>query len=325
MSKSTVDVRSEIQKRAETVNESFDEYLPEDEPKSLYEASLYLLRAGGKRLRPALLLLTAEALGEDNPEKTVPAAVSIETIHSFTLIHDDIMDDDDLRRGVPSVHVEWDEPTAILAGDTLYSKAFEVMLKADVDPEDLNYMMKVLAESCTGVCEGQALDIEFERSDEVGEDEYMEMVEKKTAVLFGAAAGIGAVVADADDETVEAMYDAGIKMGKAFQIQDDVLDITGSTDEIGKTHASDLVEDKQTLINIHARRNGVDTSLDDDATREEIRDKIDEIEGAGSIEYARQRADELIDDAKESLEGLPESEAKDILLRLSDFVVEREH
>jgi geranylgeranyl diphosphate synthase type I len=260
-------VLAAVRERRQQVNDAIDEDLPMAEPERLYEASRYILEAGGKRLRPAVLLLTAEALADvdsaDADYRAFPdldggevdvmsAAVSIEVIQSFTLIHDDIMDDDDLRRGVPSVHREYDTETAILAGDTLYSKAFEIMLQTGAPPERALRAMRTLAETCTHICEGQAMDIDFETRGDVVTDEYLDMVELKTAVLYAAAATLPALLLSADEETVEALYNYGVKVGQAFQIQDDVLDLTVPSEDLGKQRGSDLVEHKKTIITLHA-------------------------------------------------------------------------
>jgi len=310
-----------VKERARLVDEEMESRMPLGEM-SIHRAAEHLLTAGGKRLRPALLLLVAESLGR-TPEETLPPALSIEVTHSFTLIHDDVMDDDPLRRGEPSVHEKWDVPTAILTGDYLYSKAFETALETDAPDATLNRVMEILSATCTRICEGQALDVELSaaETDSVSEDEYVRMIELKTGVLFAAATGIGALVAgnDAYDEA----YDYGLKIGKAFQIQDDVLDLVAESDDLGKTRASDLFEGKNTLVTIHARSQGVDTTLSKDAADEDVDAKVEEIREAGSIEYARERAETLVRQGKEDLEALPESEARDALEDLADYLVRR--
>ncbi|MXR19519.1 geranylfarnesyl diphosphate synthase [Halobacterium bonnevillei] len=333
-----------VRERREKVNAAIDEELPSKRPERLYEASRYLLKAGGKRLRPAVLLLTAEALGDVPPGSTdyrefpdltgesidvMSAAVSIEVIQSFTLIHDDIMDDDDLRRGVPAVHREYDTETAILAGDTLYSKAFEIMLRTGAPPERGMGAMQTLAETCTHICEGQALDVEFETRSDVVPEEYMEMVELKTAVLYAAAASIPAVLLGADDETVEALYNYGVKAGQAFQIHDDILDLTVPSEQLGKQRGSDLVENKKTVVTLHASGQGVDVEglLDADdpehVTDDEIEQAVSVLEDAGSIEYARGLADDLVAEAKAHLDVVPDNEAHRRLEQVADYLVER--
>lgn len=333
-----------VRQRRELINEEIPETLPIQPPEQLYEASRYLLDAGGKRLRPTVLLLTAESLanvdplsqpyrsfptGDDNEIDVMAAAISVEVIQSFTLIHDDIMDDDDLRRGVPAVHQEYDLETAILAGDTLYSKAFEIMLGAGAANEQTVAAIDVLAHTCTEICEGQAFDVEFENRSDVTPEEYLKMVRLKTAVLYAAAACLPAVLMGADDETVEALYEYGLDIGRAFQIQDDVLDLTVPSEQLGKQRGSDLVEGKQTLITLHAREHGVDldTLVDADSVDAVSEAQIDKavaaLEDAGSISHARETAAEYVHSGKEQLEVLPDNEARRNLELLADYLIER--
>ncbi|WP_227376492.1 geranylfarnesyl diphosphate synthase [Haladaptatus halobius] len=339
-------VTQTVEQRRELVNEAIEEELPIVEPERLYEASRYLLDAGGKRLRPTVLLLVADALADVEPMSEVyrkfpaldgtevdvmAAAVSIEVIQSFTLIHDDIMDDDDLRRGVPSVHRAYDTETAILAGDTLYSKAFEIMLETDATPERCVGALDVLASTCTKICEGQALDVAFEKRPDVLPEEYLEMIENKTAVLYGAAATVPSVLLGADEETSEALYRYGIDVGRAFQIQDDVLDLTVPSDKLGKQRGSDLVEDKQTIITLHARKQGVDVDslveADEvgDVSEAEIEEAVQQLEDAGSIDYAKGKAQELVQRGKDHLDVLPENESRHLLEQIADYLIERGH
>ncbi|WIV67701.1 geranylfarnesyl diphosphate synthase [Natrialbaceae archaeon AArc-T1-2] len=335
-----------VRERRELVNDAIPEELPVQCPERLYEASRYLLDAGGKRLRPTVLLTVAEALADVDPLSgdyrqfptlctdpdtvdVMDAAVSVEVIQSFTLIHDDIMDDDDLRRGVPAVHKEYDLETAILAGDTLYSKAFEIMLETGAAPERTVEALDVLANTCTQICEGQSLDVDFEDREDVTPEEYLEMVEQKTAVLYAASACLPAILLGADDETVDALYGYGLDVGRAFQIHDDVLDLTVPSEKLGKQRGSDLVENKQTLITVHAREQGVDidglveTDDVDDVTEAEVDDAVAALEAAGSVAYARETARELVDRGKGRLDVLPENEAHDLLLELANFLIER--
>jgi geranylgeranyl diphosphate synthase type I len=339
-------VEQAIRKRRELVNEALPERLPIKRPEHLYKASRYLLDAGGKRLRPTVLLLVAESLTDTEPLSVdydsfptldrdridlLSAAIAIEVIQTFTLIHDDIMDDDDLRRGVPSVHTEYDLSTAILSGDTLYSKAFEFLLDTGAAPERTVRANTRLAETCTGLCEGQSLDMGFEQRAAIDTAEYLDMVERKTAILYGASASIPATLLGADEETVTALYNHGVNVGKAFQIQDDLLDLTTPSEKLGKQRGSDLVEGKQTLITVHARQQGVDidglieTASVESVSESEIDDAVERLRDAGSIEYAREQAQELVDAGKENLDVLPDNEARDVLSGIAEYLVEREY
>ena len=346
MSERHQQVEAAILARRERVNEALPEELPVTRPEGLYEATRYLLDAGGKRLRPTVLLLVGESLLDVDPLGTdyrsfprlddgqtdlLSAAIAIEVIQTFTLIHDDIMDDDDLRRGVPAVHKEYDLSTAILAGDTLYSKAFEFLLETGAAHDRTVAANKRLAKTCTRICEGQSLDIEFEARDAVTPDEYLKMVELKTAVLYGAAAAIPATLLGADEDTVEALYNHGLDVGRAFQIRDDLLDLTTPSEKLGKQRGSDLVENKQTLVTLHARQQGVDVAnlVDTDSveavSEAEIDAAVETLRAAGSIEYARTRAQELVTSGKENLEVLPDNEARDLLSGIADYLIEREY
>jgi len=189
--------------------------------------------------------------------------------------------------------------------------------------------MRLLSSTCTKICEGQSLDVAFEARDDLSPEEYLEMVERKTAVLYGAAAAIPAVLLDADDEVVDAMYSYGVESGKAFQIQDDVLDLTVPSEDLGKQRGSDLVENKETLITLHARQQGVDVdglldgSTVETVTEAEIDDAVAELEAAGSIDYAREMAEELTAQSKDRLDVLPDNEASDLLADLADYLISR--
>ena len=361
-------VAAAIEARRERVDEAIATDLPIDEPERLYEASRYILDAGGKRLRPTVSLLVAEALceveplsrdyrrfptlledgkdgnGNENRNRNgvhdtnsegetidlMTAATSIEVIQSFTLIHDDIMDDDDLRRGVPAVHREYDLDTAIIAGDTLYSKAFEFMIETGAPPERAVRALRTLAQTCTRICEGQAMDVAFESREDVPISEYLRMIERKTAVLYAAAASVPAILLGAEDTTVAALYEYGLDMGRGFQIQDDLLDLTTPSEQLGKQRGSDLIEGKRTLITLHARERGIDVDglLEDDpeAVSDAAIDRaLSRLDDVGSIEYARDTAGSFVHSSKENLTALPETRARALLGGIAEFLVEREY
>jgi geranylgeranyl diphosphate synthase type I len=241
------------------------------------------------------------------------------------------MDDDDLRRGVPAVHREYDLSTAILAGDTLYSKAFECMLQTGAPPDRSVAALERLAKTCTRICEGQSLDVAFENREDVTVEEYLEMVEFKTAVLYAASASIPAILLDTDEEVVEALRGYGLDVGRAFQIQDDLLDLTRSSEQLGKQRGSDLVEHKRTLITLHARQQGVDVDglVDADTpeglTDEAVEDAVERLEAAGSIQFARETALDLVENGREHLRTLPPGEARDRLSDIAAYLVERDY
>ena len=319
-------MEEELEDRAALVTATIEKLLPVMHPRGLYEASRHLVDSGGKRLRPSMLLLAAEAAGGE-ALALAPAAVSIELVHNFTLIHDDIMDNADVRRGRPAVHKIWGQSGAILAGDTLYSKAFQVLGMTAASPERILGAMNMLSQTCTAICEGQWLDMEFESKDRVTENEYMEMIEKKTGVLYGASAGMGGLLAGASPEVVRALDEFGRLTGMGFQLQDDVIDLLTPEEVSGKRQGGDLIEGKKTLIMIHAFANDVVVPVfsKKDASAEEIFRSISILEGSGSIEYARSRAEEMVAQGKRALDVLPPSSAKETLLELADYMIRRRY
>ena len=319
-------MEEELERRAALVTATIEKLLPVMHPRGLYEASRHLVDSGGKRLRPSMLLLAAEAAGGE-ALALAPAAVSIELVHNFTLIHDDIMDNADVRRGRPAVHKIWGQSGAILAGDTLYSKAFQVLGMTAASPERILGAMNMLSRTCTAICEGQWLDMEFESKDRVTENEYMEMIEKKTGVLYGASAGMGGLLAGASPEVVRALDEFGRLTGMGFQLQDDVIDLLTPEEVSGKKQGEDLIEGKKTLIMIHAFANDIVVPVfsKKDASAEEIFRSISILEGSGSIEYARSRAEEMVAQGKRALDVLPPSSAKETLLELADYMIRRRY
>ena len=301
-------------------------------PNNLQEASIYLTKAGGKMLRPALSLITAEAVGGQK-ENALKAGSAIELIHTFSLIHDDIMDDDDMRRGMPSVHKVWGEDVAILAGDTLFSKAFEIIINSDKEltsHAQINNALAAVADACVKICEGQALDMGFENRFDVTEDEYMEMIFKKTGALIAAATKVGAIMGGASDEVIDAMYEYGRLIGLAFQIQDDYLDLASDEETLGKPIGSDIGKGKMTIIAINGLSSAGEDSeklleilKDENNSQEDIDLAIEILTKCGAIEYARNLAQDSVNQAKEVLEILPDSSSKQVLVDIADFVLGR--
>ncbi len=294
-------------------------------PGILNKASVHLLLAGGKRLRPAVVMLAADLIQKGSSQSILPAALALEVTHTFTLVHDDIMDGDAARRGVPTVHTKWDEPTAILAGDVLYAHAFELIC-ASIAPDIAKVRsVNALAVACVNLCEGQHMDIEFGNRNDVDEFEYIEMVSKKTGVLYAAAAAIGATLAGGNVMQVNSLYEWGLNCGVAFQIQDDLIDLMADTATSGKDRASDLREGKQTLVAILAREKGVDlTKYRKSALSDaEIEEAIGLLEEAGVITDVRNEALGRVERAKKMLNIFPDSNEKDILQKIADYFVSR--
>ena len=214
-------------------------------PQNLYLPIDYILELGGKRIRPFLTLMAAESFGA-NPKEALSAALSVEVFHNFTLMHDDIMDDAPLRRGKTTVHEKWDINTAILSGDAMLIRAYQLL--EYYPPLMFAKLNQLLSRTALEVCEGQQYDIDFEKSNDVSQEDYIEMIRLKTAVLVGCALKMGAAVALAPETDCQLFYDFGIQLGLAFQLQDDYLDAFGNPETFGKQVGGDILENKKTIL-----------------------------------------------------------------------------
>ncbi|TCD01154.1 polyprenyl synthetase family protein [Pedobacter psychroterrae] len=214
-------------------------------PSSLYEPISYIMSLGGKRIRPTMLLMATDLFSGDI-QKAIPAALAIETFHNFTLIHDDIMDNAPLRRGRQTVHEKWGTNTAILSGDVMMVEANKHITRVELAV--LKPALDTFNATAQGVCEGQQLDMEFENRDDVSIEEYIDMIRLKTAVLLGGAMKLGAIVAGANDQEADHIYDFGENLGIAFQLQDDILDVFGDPEKFGKQIAGDIIANKKTFL-----------------------------------------------------------------------------
>ena len=303
------------------------------DPENLHSASNHIIKAGGKKIRPALVLLTAEAVG-GNRKWAYKTAAAVELIHTFSLIHDDIMDGDEMRRGMPAVHTLWGEPMAILAGDVLFSKAFELVTQTqaeDIPSENVITALKTVVDSCIKICEGQALDMDFEGKLDVKEEDYLKMIYKKTAALIAAATKSGAIIGGGSEEQVEALSQYGELIGMAFQIPDDYLDVIRDEEELGKPVGSDIVEGKMTLMVVHTLEAATDADKEELISILESGDEsntnraIEIFNKYDSITYARDIALENVNQAKKLLDMMDDSPAKEALYNLADFVLERKN
>jgi len=219
------------------------------EPQGLYEPIGYVLSMGGKRIRPALTLMACN-LFSDDVQPAVNSALGLEIFHNFTLLHDDIMDKADIRRGQPTVHKKWDDNTAILSGDVMQISAYQFMAQTPAD--QLKRSLDLFSQTAAEICEGQQYDVEFEQREKVEADEYLEMIRLKTAVLLGASLQIGAWIGGAGEEDAQLLYDFGINIGLAFQLKDDLLDVYGDAATFGKRIGGDILCNKKTYMLIHA-------------------------------------------------------------------------
>lgn len=224
--------------------------LPE-RPAGLYEPIRYALECGGKRLRPVLTLAACDAFGPD-AEEALSQAIAVEMFHNFTLLHDDVMDHADMRRGRPTVHTRWDDRTAILSGDAMLSMAYDLVVSDCPGPVVAQRAMTLFHRTAMEVYEGQQYDMDFESRADVGVEEYMEMIRLKTSVLLGCACEMGAIVGGASDESCRAMYGFGEQLGLAFQLQDDYLDTYGDPIVFGKEIGGDILNEKKTWLLITA-------------------------------------------------------------------------
>ena len=298
----------------------------------LAAAMMHLILGGGKRMRATLPWLVGRAVG-DTHSGLLDIGAAIETIHNFTLVHDDIMDDDEIRRGRNAVHIEYDMPTAINAGDAMLAIAFErLVMSANIELHDIPSLVNRIAWMVRRVSEGQQLDIEFETRDRVTEDEYIEMIEGKTAVMFQICAELGARVAGADDEVIECLAEWGRSVGLCFQLMDDLIDVLSDSATLGKPTGSDVAQGKQTLMVIHALSQPDSEAKArllsvlgkcEDATEAMVQDGIAALDELGSIAYARERANEYHQHAHACLDRLPDGPAMLALRELTDLQLKR--
>jgi len=298
------------------------------EPRSLYEPVEYTLASGGKRLRPTLALLASQMFG-GKEEEVMPAALALEVFHNFTLLHDDVMDRAEVRRGRPTVHVLWNDNTAILSGDQMMIEAYRLL--SGVPEDRLPKVLRMFNDMATGICEGQQYDMDFETRQDVSMEEYMHMIRLKTSVLLANALQTGAYIAGATDEQQKRLYDYGINLGLAFQIQDDLLDVYGDPATFGKAVGGDILCGKKTFMLLTALSNSTP------AEREEIeahlsatdtpQHKIASVTAIYDRLHVREKAEETIAEytgkALECLYALPHNDASETLRNLANKLTNR--
>ena len=292
------------------------------EPQGLYEPIGYTLAAGGKRVRPQLALLATKLFG-GNEEDVLPAALALEVFHNFTLLHDDVMDKAQVRRGRPTVHVKWNANTAILSGDQMMIEAYKLL--SQVPENKLATTLRLFNQMATEICEGQQYDVDFESRTDVTISEYMEMIRLKTSVLLATALKIGAYMGYANDEQQQKMYNFGIHVGLAFQIQDDMLDCYGDQATFGKAIGGDIAENKKTYLWLTAAQKG---AIDELAMREESMtqrfERILAIYDRLGVKAAAQEAIRLqTNQAINCLDALPQNQYTDQLRAMAHKLEER--
>ena len=239
----------------ERVNNAIKAIPYPEQPSHLYEPITYTMDLGGKRLRPVLVLMACDAVGGDINRALTPA-IGLEMFHNFTLLHDDVMDKADIRRGKPTVHVKWDDNTAILSGDAMLTMATQLIAQAPADV--MPQVMDLYNRTAMEIYEGQQYDVDFEKRNDVTVDEYIEMIRLKTSVLLGCACKMGALIGGADEATAQLFYKVGENLGLAFQLQDDMLDVWGDEATFGKAIGGDIMNNKKTFLLINAMQRATD-------------------------------------------------------------------
>ena len=326
-----MNLKEKLAVKAKPINEALEKYLRIREPKKLYKASAHIPLAGGKRLRPVMAMITCDMVG-GNSKKAIPFAAALETIHNFTLVHDDVMDDDDLRHGVDACHTIYGLSTAILAGDTLFAYAFEMITDCDIEDAVKADLVKNVAYVVRKIAEGQQMDINFEEEETVDANEYLEMIRLKTSILFGAAAYGGAKIGGTTEEEARELEMMATNVGLGFQIWDDYLDATAPEEVLGKPSGSDIRQGKRTLLVIEGlnRTNETDRKrlieiLDSKNTDEEVKEAVEIMERCGALEECHKQANGYLEGARKTLSNYPESEARILFEELLEYMVTRGH
>ena len=318
--------------RVAPVEAALREYLRVRPPENLYRAMAHIPLAGGKRLRPVMALLACELVGGDSA-KAVPYAAALEAIHNFTLIHDDVMDEDNLRHGVASAHAEFGVATAINAGDALFAYAFEMVTDSDCSDTLRAELVRHLAITVREIGEGQQMDLDFEERETVAPAEYLEMVRLKTSILFGSAAYGGARIGGADARKALELRQMAIEVGLGFQIWDDYLDATAPAETLGKPSGSDIRQGKRTLLVIEA----LDRAAPDDRARltaildgsdssdAEVAEAVAIMERSGALAACHERANGYLQGVRDTLAKYPQGEPRQLFEALLEYMVTRRY
>ncbi len=327
----------EIAESAEKVNRFIKKMVDlEDDPEPLYRAARHIIDAGGKRLRPFMVLKCCKLVG-GREEDAIPTAAALELLHTFTLIHDDIMDNDERRRGVSTVHTQWGIPVAIVAGDLLFAKVYEAITKftdpKKITPKRILQVLKEVNQATITICEGQTRDMMLENKENVSEEEYFVMIRGKTAALFEASSRCGGILGGANKKQVKSLGEYGQYSGIAFQLIDDILGLIADEKTLKKPVGSDIREGKRTLIVVYAlekasksqQKTILETLGNKSASSEKIGETIKLINSLGAIDHAKEVAEKYINKAKRALAGFPDTEDRKDLLSLSDLIFARKH
>lgn len=329
-----MDIMEYISLRGFEVDKEIEKVIPRNkEPKAVYGVIWDLLERKGKHFRPVMCLLSCEAVGGDS-KKLLPIAAAIEMFHNFTLSHDDIEDNSEMRRGKPCLHKIYGIPLAINAGDGLFAMVWETSLLLEMPPKKIVEAQKILSYAFRRVLEGQGMEIDWYKKNrwDITEENYSEMVAGKTGALIAASCEVGAFLGGGKKRERKILREFGNAVGIAFQIQDDILNIVGNEEKYGKEIGGDISEGKRTLMVIHTLEKAspedkkqLVSILDEKAKdQQKVSEAIEILKRYHSPEYAKKEAEKLVLKAKKGLERLPQTEAKQKLLELADFFISRE-
>ena len=327
-----MDVKQRLKEMSAELDGPIRSYIADEEPSNLIEATRQYPYAGGKRMRPSMVVAACRAVGGDG-SKAIPMAVAIEYIHNFTLIHDDLMDGDEMRRGMKTSHVVYGMPTAILAGDALFAKAYQIIGDLDIPAEGMKEILSLVSKAVWDLARGQQMDVNNENADFITLDHYIETITGKTSVLFAAGAASGAIIGGAKKDVVDSIQKYALSLGVAFQMYDDILGVYGDPKVTGKSAGNDIRKGKYTVMICHAH----DTIKDEkvwkqfmsvfgkiDATDDEIEVARKILKDCGSYDYAIDLAKKYTDEAIDSLKCLKDSDDKEFMIELAKFSMNRD-
>ncbi len=323
----------DIKKQIKDISAIIDKYLLENiqgNTKNLWNAALHLIKAGGKRLRPFLLIKSSQLFDNDYVD-LIPIASAIEILHTFTLIHDDIMDNDPIRRGVPTIHTKWNESIAILSGDLLYALSFQFVNQSNLSYEIKSKISTELAKVGIDLCEGQTMDMEFELRNDVSVEEYFKMIELKTGALFKTSVKIAALISNSSQEQIEALENYALNLGIAFQIVDDILGLIGEEKQFGKPIGSDLREGKKTFLLLYALENLEKIKKQklhqilrkNEKNEEDIKMAMELISSTNAIKIAEEKSKEFIQKSIDSISIFPKTKIRDELVEIAQMAINR--
>jgi geranylgeranyl diphosphate synthase type I len=327
-----MDVKQRLKEMSAELDGPIRSYIADEEPSNLIEATRQYPYAGGKRMRPSMVVAACRAVGGDG-SKAIPMAVAIEYIHNFTLIHDDLMDGDEMRRGMKTSHVVYGMPTAILAGDALFAKAYQIIGELDIPAEGMREILSLVSKAVWDLARGQQMDVNNENADFITLDHYIETITGKTSVLFAAGAASGAIIGGAKKDVVDSIQKYALSLGVAFQMYDDILGVYGDPKVTGKSAGNDIRKGKYTVMICHAH----DTIKDEkvwkqfmsvfgkiDATDDEIEIARRILKDCGSYDYAIALAKKYTDEAIDCLKCLKDSDDKEFMIELAKFSMNRD-